>query len=232
MLFPKRLLGLSPYILNCGRRQKCQKFRVPIQQSYFDLQHPGRSQNIDHSKDQQWNSTSDFEPKPSKNRIILLQFRESRIVHWYCSNHWMNLKIRKPQICCEETFMGFLKAPQIRVRVFGRIPLLNYHGANGFSGDLFRFQASIHRTSRMRWWLHWRWRHWEGLSNRAWQQRAPKPLRMTFHHGRTTSGSLQMDKAFFCGENIRKLIRTLTNLATSFLREVFFFGLIIWIFST
>ena len=63
VLFPKDLFGLCPYILNSGWRRKCEKFRIPIQQSYFDLQHPGRSQNIDHSKNQQWNSTSDFEPK-------------------------------------------------------------------------------------------------------------------------------------------------------------------------
>ena len=38
-LFSKDSLGLCPYILNRGRRQKCEKFSVPIRQSYVYVNH-------------------------------------------------------------------------------------------------------------------------------------------------------------------------------------------------
>ena len=41
VLFAKGSLGCCPYILNRGRRQKCQKFSMPIRQSYIHLKHLG-----------------------------------------------------------------------------------------------------------------------------------------------------------------------------------------------
>ena len=124
VLFPKDLFGLCPYILNSGWRRKCEKFRIPIQQSYFDLQHPGRSQNIDHSKNQQWNSTSDFEPKlylsskrhlgqiPLRNGILKRSHQWDTAIIWSNSStlraHFLGLNFVGEDHSCMPSFWGHL----------------------------------------------------------------------------------------------------------------------------